>query len=168
MYAEIDPSAKMQVRSQGQLQAPGSCMVCGTGTCDAGYLDLGIFIDYVGTAYLCKTCCYQAGETFGMFTPDEVNTSSSQISALLQENAELKTELEDARKFVAAADDLLRSRFSSGGVVTDTPHAESGAVLAVINSPADDADAGEPVLTEPTPIRRRGNSSGSEPRNPSL
>lgn len=168
MYETVDPSARMQVRSLGQLVAPGSCMVCGSGTCDDGYLDLAVFIEYVGTAYLCKTCLYQAGETFGMYTPDEVKSQQNLIASLTEKNNALEEELTDARKHVDAANNLLHSRFTaSGGTVTSI--SEDARPLVTINAePAGEADSGEPVITEPTPLRRRGNPTGTQPRNPSL
>lgn len=88
---------------------PGSCMVCGSGNCDDGYLDLGVFYDYEGTCYLCMTCAYQAGETVGLYTPDEVASQLSLIEELRVQNAELTKELDRVGPFVSAAEQFMRT-----------------------------------------------------------
>lgn len=165
MVIENDPSARMQVRSMGELMHPAQCMVCGNGMCEEGYLDLGVFYDYEGTMYLCKTCCYQAGETFGMFTPDEVMTQQRLINTLSEDNDFLKKELEDARPIIsvfksAVADLAATSTIST--VATDE-------ITRNVNAESEGTVSG-PEGREPEPEKsvkksRSGNSGRSKSDN---
>lgn len=107
MVIENDPSARMQVRSMGELMHPASCSVCGSGNCEKGYLDLGVFYDYEGQVYLCMICATQAGETIGLYTPDEVKQNVDLINELAAENAKLKEELNDYRPIIDKLTDVF-------------------------------------------------------------
>jgi len=158
MVLENNPSAKMQVRSRGQLVAPACCCVCGNATCDDGYLDLGAFVDFHGTLYLCMTCVYQGAETCGMYTPAEVKHHQNQIEALLAEKETLTSELTDARTYIANFDTLLRTALSPSNV----PNSGAGeAVPEPTNGPA----SGEPEPEEPVTFFDPEPTSGSKLRN---
>lgn len=187
MVIENDPSARMQLRSRGELVHPGQCMVCGNGTCDEGYIDLGVFFDYEGTMYLCKTCCYQAGETFGMFTPDEVKSQQELIERLTTENASLTEELENVAPIVtiyqrSLADFVDSHDFTASGLVPKQPeqyenYSPESAGQGEINleeSPSGNetdgdvtpnADEGKPESAEPVKSPKRTRSNGSATRD---
>ena len=123
---ENDPSARMQVRSMGELMHPASCCVCGNGTCDDGYLDLGVYYDYEGQMYLCMTCATQAGETIGMFTPEEFKIAQTAVNTLQAEKDKLLQELDYARPLVSAVLDAVSgfSGLSSDSTEDASPSAE--------------------------------------------
>lgn len=158
MVIENNPSAKMQVRSRGQLVAPACCCVCGNATCDDGYLDLGAFVDFHGTLYLCMTCVYQGAETCGMFTPAEVSLLLKQVEELLAEKEQLTSELNDAHAHISNFDRLMRAAFSTGGVL-DTIASE-GTTEAVSGS-----EDREPEVEEPTTFFKPSDASGPKLRN---
>lgn len=127
MAIENDPSSRMQIRSMGQLQQPGSCYVCGNGTCELGFLDFGTFVDYHGSFYLCMLCARQAAETIGYFSPDEVSSSVGDKEELLAANRDLTAKLEEAHEHISSVNNLLQSKFLSSPVPSDSAVCESGA-----------------------------------------
>lgn len=160
MVIENDPSARMQLRTRGELVHPGRCMVCGNGNCDEGYLDLGVFFDYEGTMYLCFLCCTQAGETIGMFTPEEVKSQQELIEKLTIQNAQQGDELDHARPIVSiftnALDDLANSGFLPTAIASEA--AEAIADVTSEESAANEQDA-ETVTAGP-------DAGESEPAKP--
>ena len=93
MTVEIDPSARMQLRGRGDgLMHPASCMVCGNGNCEQGYVDTGVNFDYEGQMYLCVLCVSQAAETAGMLGIELSRFLREQNESLAEKNAQV-TEL---------------------------------------------------------------------------
>lgn len=158
MVIENDPSARMQVRSRGELVAPASCAVCGNGNHEAGYLDLGVFVDFFGTIYLCMTCITQGAETVGMYTPDEVRHLQAQVEGLITDRDQLASELNDARSYIANFDDLLRTKFSAE---RDASSSSSENVQEVTERP----DSREPVLAESVTLAQSAGTSGTKLRD---
>jgi hypothetical protein len=159
MVIENDPSARMQVRSMGELMHPAQCMVCGNGNCDEGYLDLGVFYDYEGHMYLCMICATQAGETIGLFTPDEVKSQQELIEKLTNENESLTAEVTDARPVLDALSNLF-------GMPLGIDDLDSAAISAVadtepvnVTEAVSGTDSGESEPEEPVANKRRGNST---------
>ena len=190
MVIENDPSARMQVRSKGELVHPGRCMVCGNGNCDSGYLDLGVFFDYEGTMYLCMSCCTQAGETIGMFTPDEVKSQQELIEKLTHENVQQKEELDYARPIIGSLRSSIPYLLGSAGPASDVTdfvvqRSEDGATVSVVEvegsgetnseeSPSgndsdgdvtESTDAGEPEPAESVKGTKRSRPSKSAVRD---
>lgn len=114
---ENDPSARIQLRRIGELQLPASCYVCGSGNCDAGYLDFGTFVDYHGSFYLCLTCAKQAAEVMGYYSPEEVTSMVQAGNLALEENELITAELEKARERLNAFDSIMQSVGISAGNV---------------------------------------------------
>lgn len=158
MIVENNPSARMQVRSRGQLVAPACCCVCGNATCDEGYLDLGAFVDFHGTLYLCMLCITQGAETCGMFTPQEVKHLTTQLDTLLVEKETLETELAKANEYISNFDNLLRSALSPGGSI-------SGGSGEGIPEPTHGSASGEPTPEESTTFFDSEPISGPKLRN---
>ncbi len=166
MAIENDPSARIQFLNIGSLLAPGSCYVCGSGTCEEGYLDFGTFVDYHGSFYLCMTCFKQAAELLGFFTALEAEHLNKQNEELLAHNKELEQKLEEAIEYGRSLNVVLRDQFSNGS----GPDSASDAVQAepVQSEPDPNPlkrnDSGESEPTEPTPSPGRKHSSRTKPR----
>lgn len=158
MAIENDPSARMQVRSRGQLVAPASCMVCGNATCDEGYLDLNVFIDFHGTCYLCMNCIIQAGETVGMYTVEQVGHFTAQIESLLESKEALTSELANAQSYIDNFNSLLASKFSSGNLPA------SGSPEDLLETP-ERASVGESEPEESVTLTHASGTSGTKLRD---
>lgn len=104
---ENGPSDRMQFVGMGGLTHPGVCMVCGNGTCEEGYVRLGVYFEYEGEMFLCVTCVIQAGEIIKMLTPDEAKALWETASNTQAHNVTLETELEKANERLAAYDSVL-------------------------------------------------------------
>ena len=159
MPIENDPSARMQVRSRGELRHPGACMICGNGTNDDGYVDLGVFFDYEGTMYLCMTCALQLAELIGCVLPDQIKIFEAKVESLSGKNDELHKELDNAQHHVDTVNALLRSKFLSSGdlisVAVEDDQAEPESEQqepAVLSEPAKRRTSNKPIITEPTPF----------------
>lgn len=161
MALENDPSAKMQIKSLGELQLPGTCMECGNGNFDGDYLDLGVFFDYEGHMAMCKTCVVQAGETVGMFTAEEHLKLLKDFNDLLVAHNDKEQELDNVRNELNAALTLLGA--SSDGYGLNRPDSvEPLAKSATSDAIAEGADSGEPEVTESTVSAGRSDTSGPE------
>jgi hypothetical protein len=164
---ENDPSARMQVRRMSELAHPAACCVCGNGTCDLGYLDLGVYFDYEGTMYLCMTCAYQAGETVGLYTPEEIKITQQLAESLGAENDALKLELHNVTEQLNAANVLLRDYLAGGtnSNVVSISSEESPAEPVSNSEPVTEAVIGEPTSEEPDPKPRLADSGGPKLRD---
>lgn len=176
MAIENDPSARMQLRTRGELMHPGTCMCCGSGVCDEGYLDLGVFFDYEGTMYLCHTCTTQAGETIGMFTPDQVNSQLSLLEQLTQENAKYKEELDRVRPVIDSIANLQLTVVPGPASISDFVREESEPVPAVTEpesvssnndgvKSSDGSDSGESEPEKPVKVTKRAGTSRTTTRD---
>jgi hypothetical protein len=168
MILENDPSARMQLRSMGELVHPAACCVCGNGVCEAGYIDLGVYYDYEGQMYLCKTCLYQAGETFGMFTPDEVKIIQDQLVSITNENEKLKEELEElerVRPIVSVIESGIAAIAATGDVPTVPAYESYEPGDGSTGETSEGSVSGESEVTEHADSERRTDTSGSEQHN---
>jgi hypothetical protein len=160
-----DPSARMQLRSMGELVRPAACCVCGNGTHEDGYLDLGVYYDYEGQMYLCKTCATQAGETIGMYTPDEVKNLQDLAANLLADKERLESELDYARPIVRAFESLKPIAASTDSAVSFAPYE----VLPESDESSDElvteSVSGEPKTEEPDSSVGRSDISGAQQHN---
>lgn len=121
MHNEIDPSGRFQLRSRGELQIPGSCIICGSGSNEEGYLDFGIFVDYHGTLYFCMTCLGEAAQVAGFMSPQLYAETNKHIEEKLVENKSLKEEIEDAKRTIDSLKHLLGSSLTaSSDVVSES------------------------------------------------
>lgn len=113
---ETLPSDRVQLRSQSELRDPGSCALCGSGNCDEGYVDTGVWIEYHGNVYFCLNCMRQIVGTIRALTPEEAQELIDQSNAVLAEVTELRKEVEELREYKSNVDSLL-----SGLVVSADP-----------------------------------------------
>lgn len=159
MTIENDPSARMQLRSRGELRHPGACCICGNGTNDDGYVDLGVFYDYEGTMYLDMTCALQIATLIGCVSPEEIKIFEKKVEELAKKNDELRKDLDDAQHHVDTVNALLRSKLlpssdSSGTSVEISeakPESEQPAPTGN-DQLVRGRKTTKPVITEPTPF----------------
>lgn len=159
MTIENDPSARMQLRSRGELRHPGACCICGNGTNDDGYVDLGVFFDYEGTMYLDMTCALQIATLIGCVSPEEIKIFEKKVEELAKKNDELRKDLDNAQHHVDTANALLRSSLLPSSDSSDTsvevseaePESEQPQP-AVPSEPVKRRTASKPVIIEPTPF----------------
>jgi len=105
---ENGPSDRMQLRGVGELLPPGSCIVCGNGNCDKGYISPQVSLEWEGELYLCYYCVVQSAEIFGMMIPEEVAIIEQQNGMLNDQCAALRTELEENNERIRAYDVVLK------------------------------------------------------------
>lgn len=168
---EYDPSGKVQRVSQGQVLPPGTCILCGTGSSDDGFLDVA-HIDWFGAIYLCiPRCALEIGAAVGAYSLAEYGDLQFEANASLLENSDLRTQLEEAH---ADLDSLRRaitivngvdSDSSSANKTSDKDNAERGEQHADTSGTAK-SGAGDKAKT-PEPVNEQGpnDSSGSESSN---
>ncbi len=147
MSYEHTPSDKVQVRDIGSLQAPGTCALCGSGNCEEGYVDTGVWVDYFGNVYYCITCMEQITSVLGHLTKAEAQQLTDTSNELLAANRALTEENEALRVYKSKFDDLLVSAFGdsldldfSVGEGSNQPVGETSSVS---EQPVNESDAGE-------------------------
>jgi hypothetical protein len=84
-------------------------MVCGTGNCDDGYIDLGVWYEFVGTCYICMNCIHQAAEVAGCLLPVEAATIRAAAERIGDQNTDLAKENEILRERLSIFDAAVRS-----------------------------------------------------------
>lgn len=104
---ETNPSAKVRFLALGELPSPGSCLVCGSGTREEGYVDLGVWLEYVGEGLLCVTCIIEIGECIKMLSIDEAAQIKVELNGIIQKNTLLKATVEEQDERLAAYHTLL-------------------------------------------------------------
>jgi len=175
---ETTPSDRVQLIDRGSLMHPGCCALCGSGNCDEGYVDTGVWYDYEGQVYFCWNCCMQIAAVVGCLSADE----HSQIRELLEDTARelkaVKAELETANEQLGQYDAIMLRAISgspdgvilpSGSPVEAQP-ADAEATDQPNDLPVGQSDEGESVLKEPVkgsgrrkpPRTQRSDSSTDE------
>jgi hypothetical protein len=124
---------------------PGCCALCGSGNCDDGYVNTGIYYDYEGQMYLCNTCAIQVAEVIGCLSPDETVHLQGLLSDTAKELASVKAELEANNERLNDYDALLLGALTASDFGLDSP---SGDTIKAESEPAD----AEPGLTDGTPV----------------
>lgn len=128
---EQGSSDKVRFLALGELPPPGSCLICGSGVREEGYVDLGFYMDYVGEALVCFTCVIQIGEVIGMMHPAEVGTLKQLSANMAEIITGLKSELAVSNERLAAYDLTFRHFVDSHATEFD-----------------DSSDEGQPSLLE--------------------
>lgn len=162
------PSDRVQVVGRGDLLHPGSCALCGSGNCDEGYVNTGIYYDYEGQVYFCITCTRQIAEVIGCLIPEEANILREQVNEVAKTNKNLTEQLEAANERLRAID------IAFGALNLTTPN---GNPFSVVTDPIDEpvvkvdepitgsANDGEPETPKPIALKRRSNTKQSELRD---
>lgn len=84
-------SSKVRILEAPRL-APGTCVVCGTSrTDDRQYVDLDIFVEYVGQIYFCTFCMTELANQLGCLTPEQTKQLEEERDAALQTIIEFQT-----------------------------------------------------------------------------
>lgn len=97
-----DASDRMQFLGQGELPPPASCFVCGSGNNEAGYLNFGVWAEYVGNLLVCATCLIQGAEKAGCVAPSVRSLFEDNIRGLQARVNELTSELDIANEQLGA------------------------------------------------------------------
>ena len=161
------PSDRMQFRGLGELPQPATCMVCGSGTYEEGYVDLGVWYDYVGNMLLCGTCLVQAAELIGCLTPGETETLKELASRAAAEADKYHTELNNALERLAIYDALFGDLVSSGALSANLDLEDANEVdgqernngLTLVRGSA----SGESDVEESPDLRSAESAGDSEP-----
>lgn len=161
------PSDRVQLRSRGELQLPGSCALCGSGNCDDGYLDFSLWIEFHGTVYLCVTCFDQAANVADYMAPDVAQHIKETNEDLAARLTLAQDELEKANELIANWNAIIAtatgSPLANAATLVDLSVGDSQddeSVSEVSSESAGHADDGESVAKESvTGERRRKPSS---------
>lgn len=159
---ENTPSDRVQLVGLGELLSPAKCMICGNGTCDEGYVKLGVFYDFEGEQYLCRNCVIQIAELFGCLTPEEAQHLQEQAATLATENAKLWEEVNDVRPVMDTLSKLfgVRAYFPDGsGDITTASESEGEPVTTKVD--ANDSGRTDEAESEPTESVKEPESSGT-------
>ncbi len=132
---------------------PASCMVCGSGNCEEGYVNLGVFYEYEGTMYLCFNCLVQAAEIIGCLTPAEAKVNHELATDATSKNVELLEKLGVANERLAFYDGLVSGAFANAGVdvasIVSNLNPSSAKLDASSETPTVEAAGGESEAKEP-------------------
>lgn len=149
---DTTPSDRVQLIGRSQLMHPGCCALCGSGNCEDGYVDTGIYYDYEGQVYFCMTCTEQIISVVSGFTADQVALLNSTLAEKVEELSSVKEELETARGRLQHYDILLSGIASVGvsGISTPSTRASEAeqAESELTDEPAKPADDEQPVVTQ--------------------
>lgn len=159
---ENTPSDRVQLVGLGELLSPATCMICGNGTCDEGYVRLGVFYDFEGEQYLCRTCVIQVAELFGCLTPEEAQHLQHQAELLAAENATINTNLGDAHERLRVFYDALAGISPDLSGVLSSNSSDSGAegVGLTVTVDADDSGRADEAESKPAESVTESDSSG--------
>ena len=148
-------SDRVQVRSQGELMHPGACSLCGSGNCDDGYLDVGIWYEYEGQQYYCMNCVLQIIAVAGGLAPEIAEHLEETNRGLATKVAALTQELEEANELLLKWNGLINSVG-----LTDSTLNTLGTSLVDPVYQATDGSVGQvnvaeqaPVQSEPKPVK---------------
>ena len=151
LKVKSDPGARMQLVGLGELMHPGTCMVCGAGTRDGGYVRIGVYYEYEGEMYICREFCLpELILTVGGLTTEEAQQFTADANDILLQNEELKAQLEAANERLQHFDALLSD---SAAVSID------GSFMGVFES---ESEGGESASTTPV-FSDSGESESEEP-----
>ena len=167
-----DPSARMQVRGIGDLMHPGACAVCGNGNSINGYVDIGVYYEYEGQVYLCMLCAEEFVATIGGATADELLVTAELTSRSLEENEQLKSEVEKLNGELEQYRNLMRIARDDAGnnddnhlPVIENSESESGSIESV--SEVTEPVVGSPSVPEPVlneSVKDDGHSIPDKPK----
>ncbi len=169
---ENTPSDRVQLVGLGQLLSPANCMICGNGTCEEGYAHLGVFLEFVGEAYLCRTCVVQIAELFRCLTPEEAHSLREDAAELAAKNVAYQEELRITNERLAAFDSLVQhaaaiNPVTSDGTVNGGTEAEpgNGSTDGVDAQTSGKSDSAKSTADEPVKGGEPAGTNRSKPRH---
>ncbi len=162
--SDLNPDSRMQRRGVGDLLHPACCAVCGNGTCEAGYIDIGVYYDYEGQVYLCMNCVNEIADTAGLLTDTELHHLKGEITKVAHANEVMTQELKVAHEKLAHYDALFGDRFNSHPDVMADLETNSGPDENP-NGTDNDSNESESVVDEPVVSDGHSDVSRSEQSN---
>lgn len=157
--SDVDPSKLTQLRSRGQLMHPGTCAICGNGTCDEGYLDTGIYYDYEGHVYICLVCVRtEVLPQIGAIPYEEAeyikNERQADATRILELENELVETKEKYRELAMALDVIRRGSDLTLNdptpIVDEDGQEESGSDDKDLTLPPESTDSGKSGSKKPS------------------
>lgn len=128
--------SRIQILS-APINLPGTCVLCGTSrTDDRQYVDLGIWVEFVGQIYFCTYCMTEMVNRLGGHTAEQAASIETELSAARQHILEFH---EKEKALDGAINNLLASglfnhlNLRSGSNPTDD-FTEQDALSAVADS----------------------------------
>lgn len=103
----VNYDARMRYRGIGDLMFPGICCVCGSGTREEGYVDIGVYYEYEGQMYLCLTCLTEAAETGGMLSLEVSNELKRLATQIAEDYTKLAEQYKEAKARLEHYDSLF-------------------------------------------------------------
>ncbi len=145
------PSDSMQVMGLGELPPPASCFVCNNGNCEAGYLNFGVWAEYIGNLLICATCLIKAAEKMGCLAPSVKDLFEKSIDGLQALAKQREEELGHANERLAALSVIARGALGSDSLLDAVVSASAEATATsdkVIRETLDKTGNSEPDATE--------------------
>jgi hypothetical protein len=97
----FDPSNRIKVVSQADMLAPAQCAVCQSVSCELGFIDSDLQIEWYGGIYFCGYCAINIAQAMGCATPSETRDLRANLDAAqealtnaLHHNSELEGALD--------------------------------------------------------------------------
>lgn len=166
------PSSRVQLVNLGELLHPGSCMICGSGICELGYVRLGVYYDYEGEMYLCMNCVEEIVTVIGGLTRSET-MDLQEIFNKTTNKANRATELlRIANERLNHVDSLIGTLGDSYGPLDLDDNASEDTTEAIDgldsddDEPVSDATTGEPEPEEPVEVKRPNDTKRLKLSNP--
>ena len=153
------PSDRVQVRELGQLRSPGTCALCGNGTCLEGYVDLDIYYEWEGQVYLCMNCARQVAQVVGALLPDQAEFLQATLEKVQTELTLTKAELSHANEQLSAYGTLFGSITPSGSPPASDASEESPEQSGDAVDAPSASDAGESEPPKSVKGRRSPNAA---------
>ncbi len=144
------PSDSMQLMGLGELPPPASCFVCNSGNCEAGYLNFGVWAEFIGNLLICAPCLIKAAEKVGCLAPSVKDLFEKSIEGLQALANEREEKLGHANERINALSTIARSALGSDGLLDTISDSISEAA----------AETGENVGT--SPVKKRAATSNSD------
>lgn len=160
-----NPSGRMHLKGIGDLLFPGTCCVCGNGTYEHGYVQLGVYYEYEGEMYLCLTCLTEAAEIGGMLSLEQGVVLKDLAIKVSEQNKALR----ELVKGLSEKVELYESALGSVGAITiASPSVDDVAVPENDEGSIDPTEPLKPEFVKPTEVeestgtvRTTGSDSGS-------
>lgn len=164
--SDLNPDSRMRKRGLGDLMHPGVCAVCGNGTYEPGYIDIGVYYDYEGQVYLCLACVNEIADTAGLLTDTEAQFLCIQNKDFAEKNEKLVHDLKVANERLQHYDALFNSNFESHpDVISDLESEDKQEDGEPADESVNDGEAEEPVINESVTSEGPANTSGIEQPN---
>lgn len=166
--SDVDPAKMTQLKSRGEIRHPGVCALCGSGNCDEGYLDTGVYYDYEGHVYICILCVNseilpQIG-AIPYAEAEYIKLERQKDATTILDLEKKLAETQEKYRELAVAIDVIRR----GSDLSLDPAPVSPAKDGSEESPADDGNTGQSVKDStvgepesPKPVKgKRPNDTG--------